>query len=83
MSYAQALYHEGALLDSRHELAKLSHNTANPNYRSLHVHLCIALGDWNSLSEFVANELAQRVDRSADDLNACGPASPPDRFAAS
>ena len=68
MSYAQALYHEGTLLDSRHELAKLSHNTANPHYCSLHVHLCIALGDWNSLSEFVANELAQRVDRSADDL---------------
>ena len=68
MSYAQALYHEGALLDSRHELAKLSHSTANPHYRSLHVHLCIAIGDWNSLSEFVANELAQRVDRSADDL---------------
>ena len=68
MSYAWDLYYEGALVESRHALAKLGNEAGNPNYRLLQVNLRIALGDWNSLSEFVANEFGQRVDRSADDL---------------
>ena len=68
MSYAQALYCEGALVESHHELTKLSQNTEIFFYRSLHVKLCIALGDWNSLSEFVAGEFEQRSERSAVDL---------------
>lgn len=69
MSYAWALYYEGALVESRTELAKLSDDVENPNYRALQVNLGIALGDWNSLSVFVANEYQQRDKRSAYDLS--------------
>jgi len=69
MSYAWALYYEGALVESRTELAKLSDDVENPNYRALQVNLGIALGDWNSLSVFVANEYQQRDERSAHDLS--------------
>ena len=68
MFYAWALYYEGALVDSRSELAKLSGDFADPNYRALLVNLGIALGDWNSLSAFIANEYQQRDQRSAHDL---------------
>ena len=68
MFYAWALYYEGALVESRTELAKLSDDIANPNYRALQVNLGIALGDWNSLSAYVANEYQLRDKRSARDL---------------
>jgi len=38
------------------------------NYRALHINLAIALGDWNSLHEFVSNEYLERNKRSAHDL---------------
>ena len=68
MPYCWALYFEGALLEARSELAKLSADWEDPNYRALHVSLGIALGDWNSLSPFVANEYQEREKRSAQDL---------------
>ncbi len=68
MHYAWALYQEGALVEAREELAKLSDDQANPNYRALQVNLGVALGDWNSLSAFVANEYHDRENRSAHDL---------------
>ena len=68
MHYAWALYQEGALVEARAELAKLRDDQANPNYRALQVNLGIALGDWNSLSAFVANEYHERENRSAHDL---------------
>lgn len=68
MHYAWALYQEGALLEAREELAKLSDDQASPNYRALQVNLGVALGDWNSLSAFVANEYHERQNRSAHDL---------------
>ena len=68
MFYAWSLYYEGSLLEARNELAKLSDDREDPNYRALQVHLGIALGDWNSLSEFVANEYKERDQRSAQDL---------------
>ena len=68
MSYARALYYEGALVKSRAELARLSDDVADPNYRALQVNLGIALGDWNSLSAFIANEYQQRDERSSNDL---------------
>ncbi len=68
MHYAWALYQEGALVEARAELAKLRDDHANPNYRALQVNLGIALGDWNSLSAFVANEYHDRENRSAHDL---------------
>ena len=68
MLYCWALYCEGALLEARCELAKLSANWEDPNYSALQVNLGIALGDWNSLSTFVANEYRERDERSAQDL---------------
>ena len=68
MFYAWSLYYEGALLQARNELAKLRDDREDPNYLALQVHLGIALGDWNSLSEFVANEYKERDQRSAQDL---------------
>ena len=68
MFYAWALYDEGALVESRAEFARLSDKVADPNYRALQVNLGIALGDWNSLSAFIANEYQQRDERSGDDL---------------
>ena len=68
MTYCWALYQEGALLEARCELAKLSGDREDPNYRALQVSLGIALGDWNSLSTFIANEYGKRDKRSAQDL---------------
>ena len=68
MAYAWALYDEGALVESRAELARLSDNVADPNYRALQVNLGIALGDWNSLSAVIAIDYQQRDERSAEDL---------------
>lgn len=68
MLYCWSLYHEGALLDARSELAKLTGDRDDPNYRLLQVNLGIALGDWNSLLEFVASECRQKDKRSASAL---------------
>ena len=72
MFYAWALYQEGALVESRNELAKLSYDAGNPNYRALQVNLGIALGNWDSLSTFVANEYQQRDKRNVHDLMGAG-----------
>ena len=66
--YSWALFYEGRLLDARTELAKLSDVQDEMNYRQLQVNLGIALGDWNSLAAFVANECLEKDRRSADDL---------------
>jgi hypothetical protein len=68
MVYSWSLYHEGALVEARSELAKLSDDRENKNYRALQVNLGIALGDWNSLSLFMANEYLEKDKRSAHDL---------------
>jgi hypothetical protein len=68
MLYCWSLYYDGALLEARAELAKLSDDLDNPNYRSLRVNLGIAIGDWNSLSAFVADEYRKKDNRSAQDL---------------
>ncbi len=68
MFYCWALYHEGALLEARSELAKLSDGKENPNYRALQVNLGIYLGDWNSLSAVIGTEYQDRDKRSASEL---------------
>ena len=68
MLYCWALYHEGEALEARYQLAKLSANWEDPNYRALQVNLGTALGDWHSLSTFVVNEYGKRDKRSAQDL---------------
>ncbi|WP_337288704.1 HNH endonuclease [Candidatus Methylomirabilis sp.] len=68
MLYCWSLYREGALLEARSELAKLSDDRDNANYRALQINLGISLGDWISLSAFVANECLEKDKRSAQDL---------------
>lgn len=68
MFYCWSLYNEGALLEARSELSKLRDDRDNPNYRALEVNLGIALGDWNSLVAFVANECLEKDMRSAQEL---------------
>lgn len=68
MHYAWALYYEGLFLDARKELAKLNNDIDNPNYRSLLLNISIAIGDWHSLTVYVANEFEVRDKRTAEDL---------------
>ena len=68
MLFCWSLYHEGALLEARTELSKLSDDRDNANYRALQVHLGIAVGDWNSLTAHVANESLEKDKRSAQEL---------------
>ena len=66
--YCWALYNEGHLIETRSELAKLSDEPDDRNYRALAINLGIALGDWPSLSAFVAAEYQARDKRTAQDL---------------
>lgn len=68
MLYCWSLYHEGALLEARSELAKLSDDRDNPNYLALQINLGITLGDWTSLSAIVAIECLEKDKRSAQEL---------------
>ena len=68
MLYCWSLYHEGELLETRSELAKLSDNWDNENYRKLQIYLAISLGNWNSLSAFVAQECQEKDKRNAQEL---------------
>ncbi len=68
MSYSWALYYEGALVEARTQLAKLSDDRDHQNYRALKVNLGIALGDWDTLSGFVATEYSERDKRNAEEL---------------
>ena len=68
MLYCWALYLKGKLLKARFELTKLNDNWDDENYRTLQVYLAISLGDWNSLSAFIANEYKEKEKRSAKEL---------------
>ncbi len=68
MFFCWSLYNEGLFLEARSELEKMSDNSDDQNYRDLVVHLGIALGDWPSLSAFVAAEYQARDQRTAMDL---------------
>ena len=68
MCYCWALFHEGELLRALHELSTLDVDWEDENCRTLQIRLAIALGDWDSLSLFVANEYQAKEDRSARDL---------------
>ena len=63
-----SLYHEGALLEARSKLAELGDDWDDPNYRTLQINLGISLGDWNSVSAFVANECKKKDKRNAQEL---------------
>ncbi len=63
-----SLYHEGALLQARTEMAKLGDNSDDGNYRSLKINLAISMGDWNSVLAFVTNECQKKERRNAPEL---------------
>ena len=68
MCYCWSLYHEGELLKAHRELAKLDVDWEDEFYRNLQVNLAVALGDWDSLSVYVAKEYRAKEARSARDL---------------
>ena len=68
MLYCLSLYHEGALLEARSKLAELGDDWDDPNYRTLQINLGISLGDWNSVSAFVANECKKKDKRNTQEL---------------
>lgn len=68
MSYAWALYYEGALLESRTALSELSDDVNSQNYRALQVNLGVATGDWASISAYLVDEYRNRNDRNAHEL---------------
>ena len=66
--YSCALFQEGLLVESRTQFAQLGEDPENRIYRALQINLGIALGDWNSLSAFVASEYQRIERRSAYEL---------------
>ena len=68
MFYCWALYFEGDLLSARSELAKLSPDLKNMSFRELHASIGISLGDWDSLSVYIAEEYQAKEDRNSRDL---------------
>ncbi|WP_341936872.1 HTH domain-containing protein [Marinimicrobium sp. C2-29] len=68
MSYAWALYHEGAFLESRAALEELSDEAGGPNYHALKVNLGIATGDWASLNAEISSEYDKKEEKSAQEL---------------
>ena len=63
-----SLYHQGALLEARSELAKLADDSDDANLRDLQINLAISLGDWNAVSAFVGNEIKNKDNRNAREL---------------
>ena len=66
--FCWSLYYEGMLLKAYSELGKLDSDWNNPYYRELQIVLAISMGDWHFLSGFVANELVEKDNRSAQEL---------------
>lgn len=66
--YSWALYEEGALLEARTELSKITGDHDNRDYRALQMNIGIALGDWNSLLGIIDQEWIARERRSAQEL---------------
>ena len=68
MAGAWSSYYEGQILSARSGLASMGVDCENREYRTLKVMVDIALGDWHSLMDFVANENEHRDRRSAPEL---------------
>ena len=65
---AWSLYYEGELLTARSRLNSLGTAGEERSDRLLRVRVAVALGDWHSLMDFVANEFKDRDSRSAPEL---------------
>ena len=68
--YCSSLYHEGDFLAAKEELEKLADRIDGQAFRMLRVKIGLALGDWDLLVRFLADEYRSRTNRSAQDLMA-------------
>ena len=68
MLYCWSLLQEGELLEARRKMAELSVNWEDENYRTLQVHLSVALEDSDSLSVALARGYRRTKNRSAQEL---------------
>ena len=68
--YCSSLYHEGDFLAAKEELEKLADRMDGQAFRMLRVKIGLALGDWDLLVRFLADEYRSRTNRSAQDLMA-------------
>ena len=67
--YCLALYSEGELLRARSELKKLKdQGIDDETCRALRKNIALFMGDWTELSGIVADEYAERKEKSAQDL---------------
>lgn len=66
--YCYSLYDEGMLLKACAEMEALSTDWDDQNYRELRMNIGISMGNWNSLSEIVANACTNKRNRSAVEL---------------
>jgi hypothetical protein len=70
--YAWGLYFEGEFADSRSVLESLDEEENNQSYRNLLVNLAVGIGDWESLTSFIAKENQERDSRTAYELLSTG-----------
>ena len=66
--YTWGLYNNGAILKSFAELEKCNANVEAQSYLFLKVNLGIAMGDWASLTSYIAAEYQNRANRKPYDL---------------
>lgn len=68
MAYCWALYHEGRFSEAQTKLTKIGDPPDGWDYPALSVNLGLALGDWSSLSAYVASEYQARDNRDASQI---------------
>ena len=62
------LLDQGRLRAARRLFLELERRNSDPNYRELEVMTCVITGHWQSLQQFLANQLQHSAKRSADEL---------------
>ena len=68
MADAWSSYYDGELVNARVRLESLRAASEDRNCRLLKVRVAIALGDWHSLTDYVAKEFENRDCRNAEEL---------------
>ena len=66
--YCWSLLEEGQLRKARRSFLELERRDADPNYRELEVLTCVITGHWESLLQFLENELRCSAERDAHEL---------------
>lgn len=68
LMYCWALFYEGEFLKSRAELRQTGVDRENQNFRDLELNLYLAMGDWSSLTGFIAYECKNKENRDSFEL---------------